>query len=376
MDLLESGGGSMSFDTFHHHGESVGRLWSAWPTPLHVNRSFRACLFYPQKECWTDLDMESAHNHIAQHLALTVGVSVHELQAYLSTRDAKHRPLLEQGVQKREVKQLWLSLLNLGSVAGWKRQLREKYGCPDVRVPDDLNQHLSAFKREIKNLVTEVLKRPPWDRAYEAARTRGGRQKTPQAVLRSAWHSVLATRESTLMSELEELIHAHTPARVRMPSYDGLLLAHPAGAFRCADVQARWQQHCSAKYGYIFPIAVKDFTGFVPRWLQAILALEASQQQALPASSSSSGSKGLGGGAGGSPGIGSKIGGKIGDWASANAVDRRRFENWWRGPRSGRGPKKGERCLEACVARLAPPECEVENPCANCRSAYRVYRSR
>lgn len=45
MRRLEAGNGSMEFKIHFYRGHGMGRLWPAWPTPLHVNRSFRAALF-------------------------------------------------------------------------------------------------------------------------------------------------------------------------------------------------------------------------------------------------------------------------------------------------------------------------------------------
>ena len=275
MTSLEQGDGTLNFKTFHHHKANHGRLWSEWPTPLHVNCAFRACLLLPQREWWTDLDMVSAHNNICQYLAKTVGLTMCQLPEYLQSKADKHRHLLDLGIPKREVKQLWLSLLNMGTVSGWKRALRKQGLVGGVlQLPQVLQEHLKVFRTEVASVRAAILRIQPWTRVLEHTRARWAGKKSEAAILRSAWNTVLCTTESALIKELEAVIHQHSSSRVCMPSYDGLLLRHEVGGFDFDVVCQAWLRHCESKYSYSFPLAVKDWTKDVPVWMKTIMELE------------------------------------------------------------------------------------------------------
>ena len=94
----------------------------------------------------------------------------------------------------------------------------------------------------------------------------GSKKLRKEVLLRRSWSLVLGTIESQLMRELEEIVEANSEARVCMPSYDGLLLHH-AVPFELGSVTDAWDRHCQGTYNYSFPVAVKDFTGDLPRWL-------------------------------------------------------------------------------------------------------------
>ena len=83
----------------------------------------------------TDLDMKASHNHIALHLARTVGVSLQAVPAYLLHRQTWHDYLLDQEVDEKDVKQLWVSLLNGGTLAGLRRNLLFHFGMPYINLP-------------------------------------------------------------------------------------------------------------------------------------------------------------------------------------------------------------------------------------------------
>ena len=268
MRRLEEGSGSMQFSTHFHRELYMGRLWSEWPTPLHVNRGFRAALFWPLRAQYKDVDMTGAHNHIAVYLGQTVGMSARGIAAYLGARSTWHGYLLEQGIGKAEVKQLWVSLLNGGTVAGWKRKLKTSFGLRAVDVPELLREHLALFRRDARALRGRLLGEGRWQRIHEQVCAAGGRLKK-EALLRRAWSIVLGTMESQLMRELED-IAATFSATVAMPSYDGLLLHHP-GILDALGMFGSWEKHCQEKYGYVFPLEVKDFEKDLPRWLQLVM---------------------------------------------------------------------------------------------------------
>ena len=81
----------------------------------------------------------------------------------------------------------------------------------------------------------------------------------------------MCTMEAEIMKELEDLVHTTTSARVVMPSYDGLLLHHSAGALDLSTLQLAWQDRCMAKWKYHFPISRKCFEEDLPEWLPLIM---------------------------------------------------------------------------------------------------------
>ena len=106
MEVLEKGNGCMDISTYHFRKRFMGRLWLTYPTPLHVNRQFRSTLFWLQRDCYTDVDMVSAHNHIAIYLAGTQGKQLTAIPEYVIDRESKHAELLGQKVDGASVKKL------------------------------------------------------------------------------------------------------------------------------------------------------------------------------------------------------------------------------------------------------------------------------
>ena len=266
MRRLEAGSGGMQFSTHFHRQLYMGRLWSDWPTPLHVNRGFRAALFWPQKDQYTDLDMTSSHNHIAVYLGRGVGQATHGILAYLQARATWHEYLLQLGIAKREVKQLWVSLLNGGTLRGWQRNLQKQFGIPRVKIPAALHEHLLLFKRDAVALRSRLLLEERWKRIHEKVCSEAASSRLKQeAQLRRSWNLVLGTMESQLMRELESIVRSFG-ATVVMPSYDGMLLHHQS-PIDLKSAVAAWHKHCEDKYQYVFPVEDKSFEQDLPQWL-------------------------------------------------------------------------------------------------------------
>lgn len=266
MKKLEENDGCLTVQTYHNRGHLLGRLLLQWPTLLHVNRAFRACILYPQRALYSDVDMSASHNHICQYVAQTHGLRLHSLPGYLASKDAKHLELTQQGLTKRDAKQLWLSLLNSGSVKGWRIGLVQKYGGHCVILSKELVAHLKAFRGEIAELRAIALSKEPWASRLQLKLDAGGKA---EACRRQLWNTVLTSMESELMRHLETLIGTGVggQAEVCMPSYDGLLLKHKEGAVDWGVLFGAWGRLCDTRYGYRFPLEVKNFADEVPAWL-------------------------------------------------------------------------------------------------------------
>ena len=281
IDLLEQGGGGMTFMTFFSRVVNRGRLYLEWPTPLHVNKEFRACLLYPTREHWTDLDMTNAHCYICLYLAVLVGLTMPALLDYIAQRRTYRNILTRQGVSDAGAKQLWLSLLNSGTVAGWKHKQRQSEGgvCVDLKC-DNLDSHLKSLREEIVRLRTQVLDVEPWSsicRDMEAENSRDTRhRKKAEPLRRSIWNCVLCTVETQVIQVLSEYVTKHSTAIIAMPSYDGLLLQHGPDEFSWSEtMQSGWSTVCSAQWDFWFPVESKDVMQHLPAWMAEIMRLRA-----------------------------------------------------------------------------------------------------
>lgn len=268
MRLLVEQKGCLQIKAYHLHSNLEGRLLSEWPTLLHVNRSFRACLLYPQRDRYMDLDMQSSHNHIAQYYAVYLGIIPAELLVYLRSKTKKHAELLAQGLEKRDVKQLWLSLLNSGGLSGWLHGLTQKYGGHRVTLSNDLREHLKRFKAEVLSIRSALLAQEEWAQRRQKWRTRWPKL-SDDALNKKLWNFALTSMESKLMRELETMVHSGVAGlgRVCMPSYDGFLVHHAPGAVDVATLCKQWNDHCQSKYTQTFPIEAKDYAADVPKWV-------------------------------------------------------------------------------------------------------------
>ena len=285
LDILEKGKGSMTFMTFFSSMLDRGRLFSAWPTPLHANKEFRACLLYPQAEQWTDLDMTNAHCYICLYLAGVVGLTLPALVDYIDRKSHWRAMLTKQGVNDRDAKQLWLSLLNSGTVAGWRHKLRR--AAPGMQVnlsAEGLGTHLTELRTEIVELRSLVLETEPWTRICKdmAAENKSNsrHRKKEEPLRRSIWNCVLCTVETQVIRALGEYVESDSAARVAMPSYDGLLLHHGPGKFSWSPVrETAWATICRVKWNFYFPVEKKDFLAHLPVWMAEIIRLRAALQQ-------------------------------------------------------------------------------------------------
>ena len=270
---LEAGDGSMTFNTFHNRGINFGRLWHEWPTLLHVNKMFRAALLHPQRHLYTDIGMTGTHVHIANFLAKSVGLTFDSGLDYLSTRDLKHQPLLDQSIDKTHVKQLWLSYSNMGKLAGWQRELRRKASNQTAEIAIELKKRLSTISKEVGVIAQKVLMHEPWASRYKGTLHKGTWEQRA-AAKRSAWNGVMSSLEADIMKELESVVHRTTSAKVAMPSYDGLHVKHDSGALDFNALQLAWEQHSNNKWSYVFPVQAKAFSEHLPLWLPPMMELD------------------------------------------------------------------------------------------------------
>ena len=271
LQILERGSGGMSFGTYHHDAPDSGRLLLDWPAPLHVNRAFRACIFWPQRERYSDVDMSDAHHHISIYKARELGAGHHEMSEYLQTKKEKHKELLCQCLAKQDVKQLWHCLLNSGAVFGWKKDLVSKYGGVTVHISKKLMSHLTAFRSEVQEVRKCALKGA---NCHFVGKMKTSK-KQQEKLKRKAWNRILTSFESQLMKELEILVARTSGGTVQacMPSYDGLLLHHDNPIRQEQDIddfKKAWECHCLAKYGYHFPIQKKPWDEVVPGWVKLL----------------------------------------------------------------------------------------------------------
>ena len=280
MQKLSENGGGMTFEAYHSHSRLHGRLLVQWPTLLHVNRAFRACILWPQSAAFTDLDMKSAHNHICQYLAQGKGLVLTELPKYLQP-DAKARfeaELTSQGLSRRDAKQLWLSLLNNGTVQGWRHGLMKTYGGGlKVGMSAELREHLKQFRSEVMIVREQVLGELKWARRYDdlVKPASNGRTLPKEKALRKLWNAALTTVESSVLGDLEKLVESGAAcpgARVVMPSYDGLLVQHGARVFDVGKLQILWKGVCQKEYKYDFPLEVKAIDADLPGWVRRLAA--------------------------------------------------------------------------------------------------------
>ena len=168
MEILEAGHGNMTLKTFFMSELNLGRLYLEWPTLLHANKEFRACLLYPQSEQWTDLDMTNAHCYICLYLSGLVGLRLPALLDYIDQKKIYREVLTEQGVCDRDAKQLWLSLLNSGTVGGWRHKVRQ--AAPGLKVSFDgagLGTHLKELRKEIVSLRSRIFETRPWAKIFQ-----------------------------------------------------------------------------------------------------------------------------------------------------------------------------------------------------------------
>ena len=277
MSALEAGQGTLTFLTYFAHALNRGRLYLAWPTLLHVNKTFRAVLLYPQADCYSDLDMSNAHSNICQYLAVSCGLLVPALLAYIRDRHTLRKVLTEQGVNDEDSKRLWLSLLNSGSLKGWLFRLRQKAPHLAIKIPEHFKDHCAALQDQVGAVRSCILQKDPWCVFLTAmvARNAHSKKKKSKEQLRSgAWNCVLCTLETEIIAMLQVHIEEHSAARVVMPSYDGLLLQHAAKQFKWDDaLQRQWRDVCMNKWGFEFPVEIKKYLEHMPKWLSEIIRL-------------------------------------------------------------------------------------------------------
>ena len=279
MEILEEGSGHVIMKTYFQRVEGRGRLFLEWPALLHVNKSFRACVLYPQRSLFSDLDMTNAHSHICQYLSEKQHMVLGGLLEYLENKSSMRKEFTYQGLKDEDVKKLWLSMLNSGSLRGWLFRLRSEYPGLKINVSANMRAHCKRLETEIRELRERVLEQPEWKPILddsivrnEQARTR----KSAERVKRSAWNACLCTTESGVIRDLIDYVHAESKGRVVMPSYDGVLITHLPEDF-CWEgaLNTGWELRSQARWGYTFPMEVKDWASHMPKWLLEILRVRA-----------------------------------------------------------------------------------------------------
>ena len=278
MSALEATGGALSFRTYFSNTLDRGRLLVEWPTPLHVNKEFRACILFLQAACFTDLDMSNAHLFICRSFSFLTKIPLMELQVYIRDRYILRGLLTAQGLEDDVAKRLWLSILNGGTLRGWLFRCKQEFPGLAISIPVNLRKHCMKLEAEIKVLRDHVLGLGTWsvlvgDLERANARKSKNRRK-PEQMKRSAWNCILCTIETEVVQCLGQFIERLTPAQVVMPSYDGLLLHHASGLVCWSDsLQAQWTQLCIDRWNFVFPVEPKDFLKHLPAYVREILRL-------------------------------------------------------------------------------------------------------
>ena len=279
IQVLEESAGHVIMKTYFRRVEGRGRLFLEWPSLLHVNKAFRACVLYPQRSLFSDLDMSNAHSHICQYFSEKQQMVLSGLLEYLENKASMRKEFTDQGLKDDFAKKLWLSMLNSGSLRGWLFRLRSEYPGFKLVVSANMKAHCKRLETEIRELRERVLELPEWKpmlddmvERNEHARTR----KSTERVKRSAWNAVLCTIESGVIADLIDYVHAESNGRIVMPSYDGVLVTHLPDDF-CWEgaLNTGWMLKSQARWGYTFPMEVKDWASHMPKWLLEILRLRA-----------------------------------------------------------------------------------------------------
>ena len=204
-----------------------------------------------------------------------------ELPKYLepSYKSRFEMELMDQGLSRRDTKQLWLSLLNSGSIHGWRHGLLKTYGGGlKISMSEALRSHLKKFREEVMCVRQRVLEDERWALRYQVLVNPGGRRKAlgKERACRRLWNAALTTVEARVIRDLEKLVDggaAGGSAKVVMPSYDGLLIKHTAGGFDIEKLQHAWADVCRTEYAYHFPVEAKNLEDDLPGWVRRLTAL-------------------------------------------------------------------------------------------------------
>ena len=154
-----------------------------------------------------------------------------------------------------------MSLLNAGTLAGWRRKVLETGGRSGISLSGALRKHLQDFRTEAVSLRNGLLHTPEWKHVYADVAKEFPRQNesrkpvVEEGLRRRVWSIILGSLESQLMRELEDIMSESSPgAHVCMLSYDGLLVHHRE-PLKMAEVVSAWGQPCQQKYGYEFSLS-------------------------------------------------------------------------------------------------------------------------
>jgi hypothetical protein len=295
MENLRKGEGSMAITSYTLGEDGEGRFYSEWPSPLHVNRCFRAVILILQKDCYTDLDMRKAHVNICLCFAQDLGIEVPFIKGTPSFMPKLQEHMQKKGFQEGDVKALILRYLNFGQWANWLTEVQKsenKGSCSIAcrRLNKDafepwVKDHLKGLAADVKRLsqTLEEHGSQRWKNIFTEMKQRLPRTRSSSSVLgndqgkahRRAWNRCLTSKENDVIKVLEQLINSgegdnrkpgkdgeasnEDAPRIAMPAYDGLLIHHAPGAFDVESLLKAWGSKSMESFGYHFPIAVEQW---------------------------------------------------------------------------------------------------------------------
>jgi phage/plasmid-associated DNA primase len=156
-----------------HDGKSYGRLYSNHVGFQMMWSRFRGALAHHSMNTMSinlfDIDMKNAHPELLMQLAErheTAGEDAKFIRKYLERRDnILNMVCCETGCDRGAAKQLFLSILNYGSVEGWMKSNRIQSWGSDCRY----RQFAEGFKIAFRSIAYRLMIKLP--RLVEVART-------------------------------------------------------------------------------------------------------------------------------------------------------------------------------------------------------------
>ena len=177
------------------------------------------------------------------------------------------------GLTKQQVKQLPTSILNGGTIEGWKHNLVKDSGIlfDRIKLPKVYHDHYRAIMKEVSMLRDIELELPLGKRCLQYCIAEGKRRNNAvsgEDLKRKAMNRIYCTVGSEIIGELSAFLASLDipELRIQYPVYDGVVLEHSSGTFCWSSHSADWDLWCKRVFGHTYPAHACSLTDRMPVW--------------------------------------------------------------------------------------------------------------
>ena len=161
---------------FHYQDDLAfpadGCDYSDWPSCLYMDGLLRQLIFMAEPPgSRSDIDLDFCHGVVAVRKCETHGLCCDALKDEMLHRKKYTQEVLglNRGLTKRQLKQLPTSILNGGTIEGWKHSMVKDSGIlfDRMQLPKAYHAHCTAMMKEVRTLRDRELGVAPWQAMSE-----------------------------------------------------------------------------------------------------------------------------------------------------------------------------------------------------------------